>query len=307
EFDGEGGNDTLTVDAVNGKPLVPGGVFFDGGSGSNTLVVNAAGEVMKAVPGLVTLADPVTVPFTNTQTINVNSAVAVNAIAGPDTTDRATAFVGLSANERFVQALYLDELGRPGSKAELDGWTTRFSMAGTTRAQALMQIATGIQHSGEARGHLVQSWYVAYLGRKAQGNEAQGWVNQLLAGQTEEQVLGQILASGEFQARAQTLISSGTADERFVQALFLVLLDRTGLPAEVSNWVNNLPAQGHQGVARGFLLSQEFRMDQFEGYYNALLHRPGDQAGLNNWLSSNLDVGAVRVRFEVSDEFFANG
>src|SRR5207237_4258615 len=97
-----------------------------GGSGSNTLTVNAAGLVMRAVPGALTIADPVTVQYTNTQTTNVNAAAAVNAIAGPDTADRATAFAGLSADERFVQALYLDELGRAGGKAELDGWAARF-------------------------------------------------------------------------------------------------------------------------------------------------------------------------------------
>ena len=36
--------------------------------------------------------------------------------------DRNAAFAGLSAPQHFVQALYLDELGRAGSVAEVDGW-----------------------------------------------------------------------------------------------------------------------------------------------------------------------------------------
>ena len=54
-----------------------------------------------------------TISYANVSTINLDNAGAVNAIAGPDTADRATAFVGLTAQERYVQALYLDELGAP--------------------------------------------------------------------------------------------------------------------------------------------------------------------------------------------------
>jgi hypothetical protein len=72
---------------------------------------------------------------------------------------------------------------------------------------------------------------------------------------------------------------------------------------------------GRQGVALGFLAgpsATEFRTDQFEGYYNALLHRPDnpdglDPNGLNNWVMSNLDIEAVRIAFESTPEFFANG
>jgi hypothetical protein len=60
-------------------------------------------------------------------------------------------------------------------------------------------------------------------------------------------------------------------------------------------------------VALGFLHSQEFRRNEFEGYYNALLHRPDDPAGLAYWLASGLDAHAARLGFESSPEFFANG
>jgi hypothetical protein len=60
-------------------------------------------------------------------------------------------------------------------------------------------------------------------------------------------------------------------------------------------------------VALGFLGSQEFRTDQFEGYYDALLHRPSDPGGLSAWVNSGLDEFHVRVAFESSPEFFSNG
>ena len=128
-------------------------------------------------------------------------------------------------------------------------------------------------------------------------------MNLLQQGQTEEQVLSRILASQEFYTRAQTLISTGTADERYVQALYGLLLDRTGEPDGVASWLGGLPTLGRQGVALGFLAGptgREFRMDQFEGYYDALLHRPSDQPSLNDWVFSNLDMGSIRIAFETA-------
>jgi hypothetical protein len=154
--------------------------------------------------------------------------------------------------------------------------------------------------------NLVKSWYLTYLGRAAQGGEENGWAKLLSQGQTEEQVLSQVLASPEFYARAQTLVASGTADQRYVQALSLLLLNRTGTPAEVAAWASAVSSQGRQGVALGILTSPEFLTDQLEGYYNALLHRPDDLLGLHALVSSPLDVEAVRIGFESSPEFFAD-
>jgi hypothetical protein len=138
----------------------------------------------------------------------------------------------------------------------------------------------------------------------------QGFVNLLHAGQTEEQALSFLLGSAEFFNRAQTLVASGTPQERFVQALYLLLLDRTAAPNEVAGWVNALPVLGRQGVAQGFLMSREFRTYQFEGFYNALLHRPsaaGDQPFISGLVVSSTDFRTARILFEGSPEFYSNG
>jgi Domain of unknown function (DUF4214) len=99
---------------------------------------------------------------------------------------------------------------------------------------------------------------------------------------------------------------AGTADQNHVRALYQVLLGRTASDAEVAYWVNVLSQSGTVGVALGFLHSQEFRADQFEAYYNALLHRPDDATGLNNWVMSSMDMGAVHIGFESAPEFLIN-
>jgi parallel beta-helix repeat protein len=269
-------------------------------SGFGLLVVDVQQEGVKVGPGVIHYGDT-EVDYGNVGQVNLDNTTAVNAIPGPDTADRATAFTGLTADERFVQALYLDDLGRAGSKAELDQWLP------SLRAGGQQAVAGGIERSFEATDHLVKNWYVTYLGRQANGTEELGWVAMLQSGQSEEQVLSQVLGSAEFYNRVQTLVSTGTADQRYVQALYLVLLDRTANDSEVAGWITAMQHLGRQGVALGFLQSQEFRTDQFEGYYNALLRRPAEPAGLHNWVTSGLDLRTARTAFEAGAEFFANG
>jgi hypothetical protein len=346
-FNGGGGTNTLTVAdagaagahtyaisgsgvARDGGPLIAltsvQSVLVTGGNGNDvfnvtpsattTFTLNggangAAGDQLnylaqnlpvRVVPGKFTANFLADVIFVNFAKLNLDNAAGVNAIAGPDTADRSTAFTGLTADETFIQALYLDDLGRAGSKAELDSWLPAFNSRGSTA------VASGIQASQEARDHLVRSWYLTYLGRAANGVEEQSWVN-LLATESEEQVLSAFLSvSGrEFFNRAQTLISSGTADERYVEALYLVLLDRSPSAAELQYWINVLPQVGLQGIALGFLHSTEFRTDLFESYYNALLDRPSDAPGLNYLVTSALNMAQVRVAFGGSPEFFTDG
>jgi hypothetical protein len=213
--------------------------------------------------------------------------------------------------ERAVRALYLAALGRAGSQAELDQWVP---LIGNNNFLPSSLVAA-IENSTEGRDHLVKSWYIAYLGRQAQGGEEMGLVTLLENGQSEEEVLSMLLGSLEFFNRAQTLVGTGTPNERFVQALYELLLGRTGSPAEVSSQTATLTAgsgtaQGQaqrQAVAQGFLQGTEFRTDQFNGYYNALLHRPPGAAELNSWVFSNLDLSSVRLSIEADSEFFTNG
>ena len=286
--------------------------MFHGGAGVDTLVINdVAGQLVGTAPnGVITIKGGRSVLYSGVETLDIDGAAGVESIAGPDTADRATAFAGLTPQERFVQALYLDELGRQGTKFELDGWAAFLNAGGSQSA-----VATAIDRSAEARDHLVKSWYANYLGRPAVGGEEQGWANAILSGQTEEQVLSQFLATPEFYAHAQTLFSSGTADQRFVDALYLTVLDRQPDAAGVAGWVAGLPGLGRAGVALDFLTGssgQEFRTELFEGYYDALLRRPSNPDGqnpngLNSWVFSNLDATSVRIAFEAGTEFFVNG
>ena len=118
-------------------------------------------------------------------------------------------------------------------------------------------------------------------------------MNLLQQGQTEEQVLSGLAGQHRIpQSRSDDdYVGDGAA--ALCPVLYGVLLDRTGSDADVAGWINALPTLGQSGVAMRILSSTEFRTDQFEGYYNALWHRPDDQPGLSDWVFSNLDMKSV--------------
>jgi hypothetical protein len=315
-FNSNGGEDVMRVHLDPGMPPLPGLIRFNVSPGARSgIAIDCSGSGGVPDGAVVTrpgeaISSGQVVLYPNCPFIELDRVTAVNAAVVPDTADRWAFNLGppdhhgyptrVPPAQRFVQALYLDALGRPGTLAELASWVAALNAPGGS-PQA---VAAGIEGSVEAQDHLVRTWYAAYLGRQAQDGEELSWVALLQTGQSEEQVLSRFLASDEFAGRAQTLAPSGTPDERYVQALYQALLGRAGSEAEVAGWVGALPALGRQGVALGFLSSQEFRTCQFEGYYIALLHRPDDAQGLGAWLGSPLDIRSARIGFEASPEFY---
>jgi len=133
------------------------------------------------------------------------------------------------------------------------------------------------------------------------------WSKMLTAGETEEVVLGTFLSGSEYYSRAQTLAAGATPDEKFVQSLYNIFLNRTGSAEDVSGWVTKIGTIGRGGVVTGILKSPEYRGDQIEAYYNSLLRRPGDAGGRASWVGRSLDLCSIRIEFESTPEFYVNG
>jgi hypothetical protein len=202
----------------------------------------------------------------------------------------------------FVQDLYHDFLGRDGTPSELNQWVSVLPTLGQSA------VAYAISHSAEALTHAVDGFYVQFLGRAAVGGEEAGWVAALQHGATEEQVIAGILSSSEFAAHANALIGGANADANYVQALYQVLLSRTGSPTEANAWLGTLPS-GRAAVALGFLGGAEYRTDMVDQYYATLLDRGGAPAASEaaGWVNSSLDMLAMEAGFASSMEYFQNG
>ncbi|HBI43132.1 MAG TPA: hypothetical protein DDY78_09800 [Planctomycetales bacterium] len=311
---------TDTINKANATVVVtPYTVKFDGSPHTATItsITGVNGETGAAV-GSVTLNTSHTNAGTYSDSWSFTGAANYNDIAStpitdaisssvylsPDTADRTAAFMGLSPQQRFIQALYLDELGRAGSVAELNGWVAVLN--GAPNGPAVVE--QGIENSAEGRDNLVKGWYRSYLGRTADGVEEQSHVAGLLAGFSEETILGGILGSPEFFLHAQTLTNSGSPPERFVQALYKLLLNRTADAGEITGHVAELRGgQTEAQVAENFLLGLEFRTDLVALYYSTLLHRTASADEINGWAASGMSDYTIRLMFESSPEFLANG
>ncbi len=242
---------------------------------------------------------------------------AVNANGESAGSNEVTAHV-VSADERFVQALYVTFLGRPGSSPEWDGWVAALPRVGRAG------VADLIQHSNEALTRLVDGFYSRFLNRSPAGGEAAGWVNALAHGATEEQVIAGILASGEFAADANRLVGSANADDNFVQALYMLVLNRPANAVngnDVSAWAGGLPALGRAGVALDFLTLAEFRVGAVRTFYGDptltpspyqpflpnLLHRQAAPTSgeVGGWVNSGFDLLLIEDLIAGSAEFYA--
>jgi hypothetical protein len=198
----------------------------------------------------------------------------------------------LSDQRAFVQTLYNEALGRTGALAELDLWINLLN----TQGQAA--VANGILHSTEALGHIVDSFYLRFLGRQSEAGGKAEWIIFLQQGGTLEAVESLFLTSPEY-------INHINVD--FVQSLYLNLLGRSGSREELAGWNNNIQSLGLAGVASAFVQSSECRLSALRSYFQTFLHRTPTNEELTSLANSSLDLLALEEFVLSSQEFFVNG
>jgi hypothetical protein len=257
----------------------------------------------------VTRPDGSTVPLTGasanfTPTVAGNYGVLLTVTdgdGGSATRSSTLSVSSLAASQHFVKALYTAELGHTASPAEVSSWVNVLGGPGGQSA-----VVSGIVNSTEARARVATGWFQTYLGRSPSATETSAYVTAL-ASQTEEQVLSGILGSAEFFSRAQGMGIGGTADQNYVSALYKTVLGRTPSSTELASQVTALQQVGRQALALSILQSVEYRANVVRGYYSSLLGRTGSSAEVAFWVSSGLDLRAIRMSIESSPEFFLNG
>jgi hypothetical protein len=199
----------------------------------------------------------------------------------------------------LAQVFYLGGLKQADAAPEAEAAVEGLQAPGDVR----LVVADLIQRSTEVFTQLIQSFYALFLGREAAAGEEQGWVGMLLAGRTQEDVLGAFLSTREFYDRATVLVHSGTPDERYVQALHQVLLHRSALPQEVSGYLAALSGTvggaGRAVLPSLLVRSVEYRTQQIEALYRTLLARQDAgalrAAEIAAWACSPFDLLTIRT------------
>lgn len=104
-------------------------------------------------------------------------------------------------NPSFIQALYIDILGRQATASEVAAWSTVLA-AGTTRAQAVRSLLT----SPFAAQRAVDGFYSVFLGRSPDASGQAFWVAAVEAGTPLATVAASFVGGPEFVQRANLTV-----------------------------------------------------------------------------------------------------
>ena len=228
--------------------------------------------------------------------------------------------------ENFVKRFYVEVLGRTADPVGLNDWTNRL----TTQVSAASDVATGFVFSAEYIGkdttdaEFVNTLYSAFFGRAADVGGFNGWIAELNAGTSREDVLNGFLYSSEFDALAKAAGiktipdgqggAAGGSAEDFVKRFYSEVLGRTADEAGLRDWTNKLYSNEATGadIAVGFTSSAEFTskpitdLEFVNIMYKAFFNRTGDAGGVSGWLGQ-LEGGTSRAAvvngFLHSEEF----
>jgi hypothetical protein len=167
---------------------------------------------------------------------------------------------------------------------------------------------------------VVDSFYVTFLRRHGDAGGEQAWVQVLESGGTQEQVMAGLLSSVEFANVANNLVGSGDANANFIQALYMVVLQRSAGTADMNAWLGALGRLGRSAVAQDFVSSAEFRTAAvatfygdpnlqplpFQPFFPNLLHRPAPPADseIAGWVNANLDLLDLEIALAQSQEYY---
>jgi hypothetical protein len=212
-LNGGGGNDTFVL------PLSPAarpdGLVLNGGAGSNVLTVSdlAGGAVLRNAP---------TGPGRGFLYVRYLS----EALSTISYQNIARVLGALDDPTNYLESLFHHIFGRNAHPLELASWKPFLATSGR------LAVVRALELTAESRTSLVRRWFQLFLGRAPSAREAAPFVQALLAGQSEEAVLGRLLGSPSASRTAR--VRGALVDFEF-QDLF----GRKPTPAERNALVNS--------------------------------------------------------------------
>jgi hypothetical protein len=208
-----GGNDTVVVDVSTTSFYAM--LTIDGGAGSNLLDVEdvSGGAVVHNFP---------TGPGSGV----VQVTYLGDAVSLVNYVNFGTVTSNVSPQQSYIQALFHQILGRIGSPAEINAFVALLN------SQGRLAVVTTLEHLPEARTHLVDGWFVRFLGAPPLPGADAPLVNMLLAGSDEEDVLGLLLGNLEVTRTAAFRTQEVILD-------YQRLLHRLPTPVELNGWVQS--------------------------------------------------------------------
>jgi uncharacterized delta-60 repeat protein len=203
-----------------------------------------------------------------------------------------------NSTQGWVDSLYRTLLGRPPDTGGYDG-----ALLGVLNSYAALRqgVAAALVGSSEYQTNLVAGYYTHFLKRAGSADEIAGWVRQLQAGATDEQVIGAIVSSGEYFQRA-----SGN-NASWLNQIYQDLLGRSRDPNDLG-FLNALNGGASRAqVVAAILVSQEYQQRLVQSMYTDYLGRQASTADLSIWLpilAQGTHDEVVRAGLLASAEYF---
>jgi hypothetical protein len=202
-------------------------------------------------------------------------------------------------NVVYITNLYERLLDRAPAPPELSSWMTQMQSGATPYS-----LSVQFWQSEEHRTIQVDQDYATYLQQPADPQGQQYWVDQFLAGASEDQVAIGFLTSQEYTQEHPT-------NNDFVVGLYNDILGRSPENGEDDFWIEELDAgESRASVAASFLYTSEALTDLLNSYYLQFLERAPDSSGESYWLSVLENYVATKAQvgedFLSSQEFFTD-
>lgn len=191
-----------------------------------------------------------------------------------------------AAARSFVQALYVDILGRPADPGDIQHWTAVLEASNDDR----FGVARGFAASAERFQQWINRAYNGALRRSPEPGGTSTWLNYLSRGGTLNGLNGGIYGSQE-----ALLVLGGGDTSVWVDGVYRGLLGRGAGASERAFWAGQAARIGRAGVATAISTSAEARDRRLGEYYLTLLGRTMDAGGRNTFSPLLAGTGDVEV------------
>ncbi|WP_454049441.1 DUF4214 domain-containing protein [Cellulomonas sp. Marseille-Q8402] len=171
---------------------------------------------------------------------------------------------------KLVGALYQDILGRSPDPVGLSTWTTVVMAGGDTTP-----VAGGIVMSYERLNTFVRRQYQAALNRQPDPVGTDHWIRGLQQGMTVPELQVQVYASQE----GFNVLGKGDLGA-WVDGVYRGVLGRSASAGDRAYWASQVQRSDRWTVARAIVLSDEAALLRLNEYYQLMLGRNADPAGI---------------------------
>lgn len=270
-----------------------------GNASSNVATISIAGACNKPA---FSIQPSSSIPVTGSQTFLIAFATGATSYQWykGNAGDISTPLAGNGpSNDRWINQIYIDLLGRPADAAALATFGGLLT-GGTPRST----VASSVLTSTEYRTRLLTGFFATFLHRAPSAAEVSFWLPAFAANLTDEQIEAQITASPEYFALA------GGTNTGWINRIYNDVLGRSPSAAESSAFAALLGSSSRTTVGLAILNSSEAITRRVQQYYPRFLRRtatPSETSAFVSAITGGSTDEQVIALLAGADEYFNFG